>query len=235
MSHSNIASIFCLCLLCPCLVFGLSFTFPQNGGGWEGDFTDYPVGEEEVYELSWGWSNLPSPVYSFEGDLLYKGLFLSGNNHSDDLFMFLRKRIGGLQPGAWYEIYFKILIENNVPEGMTGIGGSPGESVYVKVGAASNKPRKIAQDGFYYLNIDKGNQASGGENAFVIGNLANPLVVEADTYQPKELESSTPLWVQSNDKGEIWIFVGTDSGFEGKTLYYLVEVDVQILDYTKGN
>ena len=35
------------------------FDFNANNNGFVGDFTDYPVGNEEFYELSWGWANLP--------------------------------------------------------------------------------------------------------------------------------------------------------------------------------
>ena len=82
-----------------------------------GDFADYPVGEESFYELSWGWDNLPAEV-TVDGKeaskTLSKGLFLSGNNHSDDLFMFVKRKITGLDPNTAYSVQFSVLIESNV-------------------------------------------------------------------------------------------------------------------------
>ena len=66
----------------------LTFDFQNNTQSWEGDFADYPVGEEDFYELSYELSNLPIPLNTNSGALKQ-----SGNNHSDDLFMFIRKQL----------------------------------------------------------------------------------------------------------------------------------------------
>lgn len=198
------------------------FSFSKNVQKWEGDFAEYPVGEEDFYELEWGWNNLPTPFGSFT-----KGLFLSGNNHSDDLFMFVRRRIDGLKPNTLYALTFTTLIESNVFPAQLGVGGSPGESVYVKVGASSEKPKKINKANFYLLNVDKGDQSQDGKNALVIGNLANPAVdPQHPTYQPKELSNTVPLLIKSDSKGRLWIFLGTDSAYEGLSTFYIAAIKV---------
>lgn len=215
--------LFCLFIFSPLQANqSYDFSFSKNTQGWVGDFADYPVGEETFYELEWGWENLPTPYASFT-----KGLFLSGNNHSDDLFMFVRHRIEGLQPNTLYALTFSTQIESNVPPSQLGVGGSPGESVYVKVGAARAKPEKINQANFYLLNVDKGDQSQGGENALVIGNLANPAVDPAHpTYQPKELSNGSPLLIKSDQNGRLWVFLGTDSAYEGTSKFYISEIKV---------
>ena len=106
--------------------------------------------------------------------------------------------------------------------GLIGIGGSPGESVFVKAGASTVEP-SAEEDGNGYLrmNIDKGNQARGGESMAVLGNVANPDVVNRE-YRVKTLDNADiPLSVTTDDEGRAWLIVGTDSGFEGLTrLYY---------------
>jgi hypothetical protein len=217
-------NIFFAFILLPLTAWGIQFTFPSSNDQWKGDFTDYPVGQEVFYELAWGWENLPSPIEKLE-----KGLYLSGNNHSDDLFMFVRRKIIQLKPNTKYALTFSVLIESNIAAGAIGIGGSPGESLFFKVGGSTEEPKKSAVNDFYFLNVDKGNQAQGGNNALVIGNLANPAVdPEHPTYLPKELHSDYPLVVESNPKGELWIFLGTDSGFEGATKFYIAKVNVEI-------
>ena len=217
----------------PTLTFDLSFS--TGNEGWEGDFADYPVGEEQLYQLAWGWRSLPSAVDPIQspvalngteiphidaprlnkglflaGNLpgntlssavnpiqspmvdparLYKGLYLSGINRSDDLFMFVRTPLAGLRPDTYYAATFSVLIESITPPGLVGVGGAPGESVFIKAGASTVKPRKVTRDGsFYVLNVDKGNQSSEGDNAVVIGDLANPLVDPAlPRWHPKLL------------------------------------------------
>ena len=169
--------------------------------------------------------NLPS---STAVSRLTKGLFISGNNHSDDLFMYFKKEISGLKPNTEYALVFSVILETNIPKGLIGIGGSPGESLYVKIGASSAEPLPVIRDHFYYLNVDKGNQSSGGANAIVIGNLANEAVnPHSPQYQPKTLSNpNQPLVVKTDSQGRLWIFIGVDSGFEGITKFYLAKISL---------
>lgn len=206
-------------------LYSIAFNYPFSDGadGWVGDFADYPVGGEDLYELEWGWKNLPHPL---PGDT--KGMILSGNNHSDDLFMFIKRQISGLKPSTNYKVTITTIIQNNVPPNLVGIGGSPGESVFFKVGASTQEPRKIAENNYYRLNIDVGCQANGGEHAIVIGNLANPLVTEDLFFAPKEFSHAEPLHVQTDGEGKFWVLVGTDSGFEGISTYYVANVFINV-------
>ena len=52
-----------------------------------------------------------------------------------------------------------------------------------------------------------------------LGNFANG--TDQSTYKLKQLNTTTPLQVTANQQGEIWLVIGTDSGFEAKTeIYY---------------
>lgn len=201
------------------------FDFSENYEGWTGDFADYPVGEEAFYELRWGWENLPYPESGNE-----KGLVISGNNHSDDLMMFFKHQITGLKPNTEYELTYTVTIQTNIPEGQFGVGGSPGESVFFKVGASNKEPIKIIEKGYYRINIDVGNQSVGGGEGLVIGNLANSAVDEQDrSFKPKEMSTLQVLKSHTDDQGRMWLFVGTDSGFEGTSLYYIENINVEIV------
>lgn len=216
-----------------CLSFSLlskemafDFNFEQGHAGWVGDFADYDVDQEAFFELGWGWTTLPTQL-DFNGTLLKKGLLLTGNNHSDDLFMFMKHRIEGLKPNTHYHVTFTVVIENDIPPDQFGAGGSPGESVFFKVGASKREPKKVAKGSIYRLNIDKGNQSQDGKYAVVVGDLANPLVDPSNpTYQPKQFVNEIPLKVRTDHKGRLWLFVGTDSGFEALTTYYIAHISV---------
>ena len=56
--------------------------------GFAAGFADYPPAHEEIYELTSGHRALPAPLES------QSGLFISGVNRSDDLFMFFKGPIG---------------------------------------------------------------------------------------------------------------------------------------------
>lgn len=208
----------------------IHYSFESTSQKWLGDFTDYPQNNETFYQLAWGWENLPITQENASPKLFTKGIFLAGNNHSDDLFMFIKTPIQGLEPNSFYKVTLSVKLATNVPEGLSGIGGSPGESVTLKVGASTIEPTKVNRNGFYFLNVDKGNQTNGGKNAVVVGNLANPLVnQENPRFEIKEVNNlNQPIITQSDNQGQLWVFLGTDSGFEGTSKYYIGEVDVYL-------
>ena len=203
----------------------LTYDFQNDNQSWEGDFADYPVGEESFYELSYEHSNLPIPLNTNLGALKQ-----SGSNHSDDLFMFIRRQINGLEPNTHYKVSYEIEFASNIADGMIGVGGSPGEGVTIKAGATNIKPEKIVGDYDYLdyvMNIDKGNQANGGSDMVVVGDFSND--TNQNEYTLKSLVANDILTVPTNSSGELWLVVGTDSGFEATTtIYYnLIEVNLE--------
>ena len=72
----------------------------------------------------------------------------------------------------------------------------------------------------YCLTIDKGNQSQGGQDAVVIGTVGN--LSGTETWELKVLRSEPgSLTITPDRGGALWLLVGTDSGFEGRTsLYY---------------
>jgi hypothetical protein len=199
---------------------GLEFTyaFEDDEEGWIAGFADLPVDyNQELYELESEWRDLPD-------DLDGSGIYLQSHNRSDDLFMYLKRKVDGLEPGTTYEAIFKLDIASNVPEGLSGIGGSPGESVYIKAGATTTEPENVEDDqGWWRMNIDKGNQASEGADMINIGDMANPNLTP-DTVGQYELmtvdSAGREFEVTADETGTIWYIVGSDSGFEGLTTLY---------------
>jgi hypothetical protein len=116
-----------------------------------------------------------------------------------------------------------------------GVGGAPGEAVTLKVGATPSEPRVVQEAGVLRINVDKGAQEQGGEDATVAGNIANGV----DCEEVEDLNSSGFVSVQrvqihnelvtANALGEIWLLVGTDSGFEGLTRLYYRRIDVELV------
>ncbi len=193
-----------------------SFDFESGAEGWTVGFADLPVDyDQEIFELGQGHRSLPDGL---EGN----GVYVQGHNRSDDLFMYLKRQVGGLMPNTTYAVDVSIDMATNVPAGLFGIGGSPGESVYVKAGVSSVEPMTEEDSNRWLrMNIDKGNQANGGQSMVVVGDVAHPDVVNRE-YRIKTLDNiDLPLSVNSDSEGRVWLIVGTDSGFEGPSaLYY---------------
>lgn len=203
----------------------ITFDFNVNSEGWLGDFADYPNNPdvEDYYEFEFSHSMLPSPLKNSDGALKQ-----SGYNHSDDLFMFIKKKITGLEANKSYNVEIEIEFATNEANNSIGVGGSPSEGVYVKAGASTNEPMKILDnsDNHYRMNIDKGNQSNGGINMKVIGNFANG--TDLKVYNLKVLKTTNPVNVMSDSNGELWVIVGTDSGFESTTTIYYNRITVNI-------
>lgn len=203
-------------------LYSFSFLFKDSLSGWEGGFADYPE-DSTGYHLNAGLDTLP---YEINTDSTKKGIRISGINQSDDLFMFIKRKIPGLQKNATYEVLFNIRLASNAPTGAAGVGGAPGESVYLKVGASSIEPESQLTDGFNIMNIDKGNQSGGGENMIVVGHIGVAATTTKYAVITRFNSSGSGVRATANDAGELWVIVGTDSGFEGETTLYYTQVDV---------
>ncbi len=109
-----------------------------------------------------------------------------------------------------------------------GAGGAPGESVYVKIGACPQEPKPVPKDGHYRLSADKGEQAKDGRHALVVGNVA---AAHSDCSGNGPYTSSGmghSIVVSASEAGELWLFFGTDSGYEGTTSLYYTKLRIYL-------
>ncbi|MDE0126705.1 MAG: hypothetical protein OXN97_19240, partial [Bryobacterales bacterium] len=111
-----------------------AFDFNRGPQGFVGAFADYPPADASFYELLSDHRTLPPPLE------LHSGLYLSGVNRSGDLFMFLTGPLSGLRPGALYAVTVTAEIATDTPAGCFGVGGAPGESVWIKAGVTAVEP-----------------------------------------------------------------------------------------------
>jgi hypothetical protein len=199
-------------------------SFDVAGDAFEAVFADLPTAEgtEEFYELASGVEGLPAPIVG-------NGFRLSGNNHSDDLWMSVHRLIEGAVPNAEYDAAIELTLLSNVGTGCAGIGGSPGESVFVKGGVVGVEPATEVEDDYHRYTLDIGSQSQIGPDAIDLGNLANGLPCEDEPqWVSLERTGSRATPVKADASGRLWFFVGTDSGFEGITTYYVDRVEVTL-------
>jgi hypothetical protein len=151
--------------------------------------------------------------------------------------MYLKRRLrveDGIVASQTYRVEYVITLASNAASGCVGIGGAPGESVYLKAGASPIEPLSVLQsNGYLRMNVDKGNQSTGGTAASVAGNIANGIPCEqASPYHPFALIQRSHQHttnVRANANGELWLLVGTDSGFEGLTSLYYQSIRVRLI------
>lgn len=196
----------------------VSDDFESGNDGWIAGFADYStVMDSASLNFVSGVSNLPAPL-----DSTRKGFKIGASNVSDDLFMYLKKQVTGLAPNKSYILNFQLDIASDAPSNFAGIGGPPGEAVVVKVGASTREPSAILVNDFYEMNIDKGGNSDGGTVMTVVGNVANGL----DSIEYKMINLQGQFTATTDSSGNIWLIVGTDSGFEGRTVLYYDKIVV---------
>lgn len=207
-------------------IITFNYTFNNDKEGFKALFAEYPIGDELRIEKQFMRSDLPESINLPEA----KALKMSSTNISDDIFMFVYKKITGLNPNTTYQISYYVEIASKYPKTAVGIGGSSGSSVFLKVGAIDYEPQLESGDlGYeaYLVNFDKGNQASGGDDMIVIGNIGIP--EETDEYQLIARDNADQTFsTTANADGDLWIVLGTDSGFEGTTTIYYNQIRLEL-------
>ncbi len=199
------------------------FSFAIDADGWVVGFADLPEDyDQSIYELDGRHRALPDGL---EGS----GIYLQGHNRSDDLFMYLKRQVEGLVPGASYNVSATVDLATSAPLDSIGIGGSPGQSVYVKAGASTTEPRAAPDStGHLRMDIDKGNQSRGGTQMAVLGVVGHPDIV-GEEFRRKTLDTMAgPVVVEADEAGRAWLIVGTDSGFEGLTRLYYDRISITL-------
>ncbi|MBN1144757.1 MAG: hypothetical protein JXA72_10045 [Bacteroidales bacterium] len=194
------------------------YNFHIGTDDWEVLFSDYPQGQEEFYELEYKWSKLPIPLDTNLGSVM-----ISGNNHSDDLLSCTYKHVTGLIPNALYDVTFTLFIASNVAKNSVGAGGSP--DLALGVGGLDTVPSNfIDGDGYYRPNFEVDLQSGlSNEIMQVVGTLG---VTETTTqYAPiTRTNGGNPFKMVSNARGECYLMIGWDSGFEGITTIYIKSI-----------
>lgn len=204
-------------LLLSRFVAAQSFNFDFSDGfqGWSGDFADYPAADSLMYQLTFSRGRLPQPL-----DTNRFALRISGKNHSDDLFMFIRKKISGLPPNTSYQLRFDVELASQAPTNAVGVGGAPGEGVTLKAGATLFEPARVNSNGFWLMNLDKANQSIPGADMDTMGHVGVSDTTSVFTLISRS-NASHLFSINSGPDGSVWICIGTDSGFESTTtLYY---------------
>ncbi|MCE7069937.1 hypothetical protein LZG74_06465 [Dyadobacter sp. CY327] len=196
-------------------VFISDSAFETGTDGWAAEFAEYDTTtDSSTLRMLAVRSRLPTGL-----DTSKYAYFVEASNRSDDMFMYLKKRLTGFNANQTYNITFEVTIATNYPEDGIGAGGAPGGSMFLKAGASGVQPGRRLVSGTYEFNLDKGAQSEEGVDAVILGNATNESTQSA--FRLTKKSNTKPFAVKANENGEIWLFVGVDSGYEGlNTVYY---------------
>ena len=207
-------------------VVTLADDFENGSDGWASDVSDFSEATRPDDFLS--ETGRAPPGFDADDGFVH----LAATNTSDDVFMYLRRQVGtddGLEPSTDYEIAYTVEFASDAPTGCAGIGGPPGESVWLKVGASPDEPVPVNRDGDVRLGVDKGNQSQAGPAAVIAGDVANGIPCEealAGDDPPYAMVTRTAaIEATTDDDANLWLFVGTDSGFEGRTAIHYDRIE----------
>lgn len=197
----------------------LTTDFNDGKDDWQAGFSEYNGDHEDIYELNERLTQLPAPL-----DESKQAYLISGMNRSDDLFMYMTRKVEGLVPNTVYRGSFSVTFATSAITDGVGAGGAPGEAVGFGIGLTNVPPvSEPDEKNFYRMNIDKIHQCcTDGQDMIVIGDVANGIDEPVFTL----VERSGEFAGSTNEDGELWVIVGTDSGFEGKTELYYSTIDV---------
>jgi hypothetical protein len=134
--------------------------------------------------------------------------------------MFIKKKIRNLNANSEYTISYEVSTASNSTSSHSGAGS---DGVHLKVGAYATEPLKIMLDGFYRMNLDKGNQGTRGSDMVTIGTLESS--VESD-YSLETSNNIALFKARTNKYGELWLIVGADSGVSGINSVFFTKISL---------
>lgn len=213
-----------------------TFGFERGTAAFTTMFADHPAGDEARMGLESGRRALPAPLDGRHG------IRLAGTNHSDDLAMIVKTPLRGLAANGLYEIEMDMEMASNTPSGCFGIGGSPGDDVRMFLGSSAAEPqtRVDPADGWVRATIALPDGETGtSADAVRVGALANRF--ECGDAAPTEWQLKTlstrgrRLRARADATGVLWLFAGSDSGFEGRSEWYLLSMTVRLQEIDAGD
>lgn len=203
------------------LLLTREYDFSQGTQEWSAGFSDFPSDPKDsaAFELKYDYAE---PAESL---VTKRSVMLSGNNVNSDLFMFLKRRIDGLQPNKSYTLTFAV----DMATDLKGTVSSSDGAVYLKAGAVGMEPRSLIDRGQYVMNIDKGNHGLAGNDMISLGDIRVASTTASYSLVTRNNTMANSRYTaRANSNGELWLIIGTDSNLAGTTTLYYTRINVVI-------
>jgi len=194
----------------------VEYYFQDNFQGWVPGFSGYPENAEQNFKLSYQHSISPLSLKE-----LNKCIHLSGLNKNQDLFVFMKRPLGNLNPNTTYLVSFKLETSGSLDL----------PDLNIKAGAISIEPRLVIMEGndgsFVRISIDKGSGASDGEQMKSLGSKTE--ILRNDSFKLIQSDNeAAPVEVRSNEFGEVWLIIGAEAGSHESVNMFINSIAVTI-------
>lgn len=193
-------------LTAPDFVFADDFELGTDA--WVAGFSDVQADQAEDVQFE-------GTVVGHPLNMARPSLYLYGNNISDDLFMFWKRRVTGLVAGASYDVRMELDYATQYQEGCD---AGVGPAVLIKMGAATQEPLAVEiADGSLRMTIDKGEQFEEGSAIRILGDHRNGVpgcATDAPFAERSRSSGARSVRVTADNQGAVWVIVGTESAFE---------------------
>lgn len=197
------------------LIFPANFDFSESDQEWSHGFAEYPSNPDDTasFELRYAYTEGPADL-----KLTKRSVMLSGNNLNKDLFMYIKRKVTGLRPETDYTVTFSVDLASAFTRTLAASGGG----VYLKAGATAFEPKTVEDEGYFVMNVDKGEEGTSGQHMVSLGNLVTAESSGGYTLFSRNNTMANSRYVaKTNAKGELWLIVGTDSSLQGtNTVFY---------------
>lgn len=194
--------------------------FEEGTEKWIGDYALYNRADTTKIAFLMEKDSLPAAI-----DSLKSSIRMEATNVGDNMFLFIKKKIVGLNPEKTYNVSFDINIGTNYPS----LDGATGTKISLKAGASPTEPVKILNAGYYNVSINKGLWNVDGSEMVILGDVTNG--IGRAVYQLVNRNSSSKnISVKPDANGTIWVCVGEDSSYSGKTVLYIDNIKVVLTE-----
>lgn len=199
--------------------FIASFNFDQGPLDWEGGFSGFAEDARDTLELGFNFDRAP------QNFLLSDSLpRLSGDNPHENLFLFVKRKITGLDSNKVYKVDFDIeFLAQNLGYGSDTITSQI--LGIMKAGAMTEEPVLQVNNGMVETAFDKGNGLEPGEDLQIIGGIPLPFFQVASELTRGTTEGIN-IEAATNSSGEMWVTVGVESDVYVHQAYYLYRINL---------
>jgi hypothetical protein len=143
---------------------------------------------------------------------------------------FIYRKFEGFYPETEYLVTFDIDLASNTPTNAFGVGGDP-NLAFGAGGIAFAPENQIDDEGHYHPNFQSFLQSGQSSAAVqVLGRIGVSDSIPTPFLMINRSNFTKPVSLKTNKSGELWLLIGTDSGFEATTTLYYRSIKIRIVE-----
>jgi hypothetical protein len=199
----------------------ISYSFQDNTQDWTGYFSgNFALTSLPENDSSLEFSNAAIPIANKKT----KGLLLRADNYSNNIFMYVVKKIDSLnlKPNTTYNVNLTFDLATSIPSNLLEYGGTPGQTIYMKAAVLSTAPNITTYPNHPLIGNLSNEFINNLEN---IGNIAKSDSSKDMSFEIKNFQYKAT--VTTDNDGCFWTLIGIDSQFEIPLELYISNIQIE--------